>query len=382
MKLEILGGLSGVDPAEWDALVGDGTPFLEWGWLASLEDSGCVSPETGWQPRHLALRDDAGRIAAACPLYLKSHSAGEFVFDQGWAEAAEGAGIRYYPKLLVASPFTPATGVRFLTRRGDDRPALIRTLGGALREICSQNRLSSVHANFCLPDEVTALAEAGFVERTGYQFQWINPGWETFDDYLAAFRSKRRTQIRREIREPEAQGITIEVLAGEKIPDEVFPSMFRLYKSTIDKLYWARQYLNEPLFDRLRERWKKRLCFAVARREGRVVAGAFNVRKGDVLYGRYWGAFEEHRFLHFNVCYYAGIDYCLRNGIVRFEPGAGGEFKHLRGFDARPTSSMHYMCDERFSRAVLDYLGRERQAVEQRIEWMDVQSELRKTPLT
>ena len=181
MKLEILGGLSGVDPAEWDALVGDGTPFLEWGWLASLEDSGCVSLETGWQPRHLALRDDAGRIAAACPLYLKSHSAGEFVFDQGWAEAAEGAGIRYYPKLLVASPFTPATGVRFLTRRGDDRPALIRTLGGALREICSQNRLSSVHANFCLPDEVTALAEAGFVERTGYQFQWINPGWETFD---------------------------------------------------------------------------------------------------------------------------------------------------------------------------------------------------------
>jgi predicted N-acyltransferase len=377
MDLKVLNGLSAIDPAAWDALVGAGSPFLEWGWLAALEESECVQAATGWLPQHLTLWE-GHQLIGACPLYLKGHSQGEFVFDHGWAEAAERAGIRYYPKLLVAVPFTPATGARFLTHPDVDRPALIRTFGNALKEICTANRLSTVHINFCLPDEVDALGALGFERRSGYQFQWINPGWRTFDDYLAAFRSKRRIQIRRERRELDAQGIEITVHAGSAIPDELFTPLFRLYKSTTDKLYWGRQYLNAELFDLLRQRWKQRLCFFVARRNGQIVAGTFTVRKGDVLYGRYWGAFEALRYLHFNVCYYAAIEYCLQEGISRFEPGAGGEFKHLRGFDARPTDSMHYIADPRFARAVRDYLAKERQAVAHEIEWLDEQSALKR----
>ena len=300
----------------------------------------------------------------ACPLYVKGHSHGEFVFDHAWADAAQRAGIRYYPKLLVAVPFTPATGSRLLSQPGIDRAAIVHTLGAALAELCNVQGFSSVHVNFCLPDEVEQLRALGFQHRLGYQFQWTNPGWGSFDDYLAAFRSKRRVQIKRERRELHEQGIEIIAHAGDAIPDGLFPTMFRLYRSTVDKLYWGRQYLNEDLFALLCRRWRHRLVFFVARRRGSIVAGTFTVRKDDTLYGRYWGTFEELRHLHFNVCYYAAIEYCLANGIVRFEPGAGGEFKHLRGFEARPTHSMHYIGDVRLRRAIADYLHRERRAVE------------------
>lgn len=376
MDLKVSSGLSDIDPVAWDALVGDGLPFLEWGWLASLEESGCVSAATGWLPQHLTLWDGA-QLMGACPLYVKGHGQGEFVFDHGWAEAAVRAHLQYYPKLLVAVPFTPATGARLLAHPAADRQRVLRLLGAALKDICTRSGVSSVHVNFCLPDEVAALAALGYERRTGYQFQWVNPGWQSFDEYLAAFRSKRRVQIKRERREPQAQGIEITVHTGDAIPDELFGPMFRLYKSTIDKLYWGQQYLNEGLFDLLRRRWKRRLCFFVARRGGTVIAGTFTVRKGSVLYGRYWGTFEELRYLHFNVCYYAAIDYCLREGITRFEPGAGGEFKHLRGFDARLTDSMHFLADPRLARAVRDYLKRERQAVEQEIDWLGEQSALK-----
>lgn len=373
MKLEVLSSLAAIDPAAWDALVGDGSPFLEWGWLASLEESGCVTTATGWLPQHLLLRDGA-RLLGACPLYVKGHSQGEFVFDHGWAEAAERGGISYYPKLLVAAPFTPATGTRFLAHPDADRRHVVRTLGAALQDICRRSGFSSAHVNFCLPDEAALLGELGFVARSGYQFHWINPGWRSFDDYLGALRSRRRTQVRREQRELEAQGITITVHAGDEIPDTLFAPMFDLYKSTVDKLSWGSQYLNADLFERLRRRWKHRLCFVVARRGTTIVAGTFNVRKGDVLYGRYWGAFEDLRYLHFNVCYYAAIEHCLDHGIARFEPGAGGEFKHLRGFDARPTVSMHFLADPRLARAVADYLAHERAAVVREIDWMGQQS--------
>ena len=346
MRVEVRSGLSEIEPSAWDTLVGDGSPFLEWGWLASLEESGCVSAETGWLPQHLTVWDGA-ELIAACPLNVKGHSQGEFVIDHGWADAAARVGIAYYPKLLVAVPFTPAAGVRFLTHPAADRSPLVRLLGDALLQICRANDFSSVHVNFCSLDEVEDLAALGFVRRTGYQFQWINPGWQTFDEYLDAFRSKRRIQIKRERRELETQGVEITVHAGDAIPDELFGPMFQLYTSTIDKLYWGRQYLNADLFELLRRRWKHRLCFFVARRRRAVVAGTFTVRKGDVLYGRYWGSLVELRYLHFNVCYYASIEYCLREGLRRFEPGAGGEFKHLRGFDARPTESLHFITDAR-----------------------------------
>jgi predicted N-acyltransferase len=373
MQIEVLSGLATVAPGDWDALVGDGSPFLEWGWLASLEEAGCISAQSGWLPQHLVLRD-AGRLVGACPLYVKAHSQGEFVFDHGWAEAAARGGIAYYPKLLVATPFTPATGVRFLAHPDTDRAAVIRALAGKLQEICARQGFSSVHVNFCLPDEVAALGALGFEERTGYQFQWINPGWRTFADYLDAFRSKRRTQIKRERRELESQGIVVTAHRGDEIPEALVRPMFRLYMHTVDKLYWGRQYLNLRLFELLYRRWRARLCFVVARRGETVVAGTFNVAKNDVFYGRYWGAFEELRYLHFNVCYYAAIELCLRAGITRFEPGAGGEFKHLRGFDARPTTSMHYLADPRLARAVRAYLAEERAAVAREITWMGERS--------
>jgi predicted N-acyltransferase len=375
--LEVKERLADVAPEDWNALVGDGSAFLEWEWLASLEDAGCVSARTGWLPQHLTLW--SGReLVGACPLYVKAHSMGEFVFDHGWAEAAEHAGIAYYPKLLVGVPFTPATGARFLTRPGGDRASVVRALGEALKGVCRRNGFSSVHVNFCLRDEVEALAECGFEHREGYQYQWTNLGWRSFEDYVAALKTKRRTQVRRERRELGEQGIAIEAKEGAELPADLLATMFRLYRATIDKLYWGRQYLNQRLFDLVGERWRRRLCLIVARRDGEVVAGTFNVRKGGVLYGRYWGTFEELRFLHFNVCYYAAIEHCVRQGIERFEPGAGGEFKHLRGFDARPTNSMHFLADRRLARAVADYLARERRAVERHIEHMDGRSALRK----
>jgi predicted N-acyltransferase len=377
LKLEVRERLADLDANVWNALVGDGSPFLEWAWLASLEESGCVSRRTGWLPQHLTLWDGA-RLIGACPLYVKSHSQGEFVFDHGWADAAERAGIAYYPKLLVAVPFTPATGLRFLTHPAVERAGVVHVLACALTDICRRGNLSSIHVNFCLPDEAEVLRGLGFAPRTGYQFQWINPGWRSFEEYLSAFRSKRRTQIKRERREMESQGIEITVHADGAIPDELFAPMFSLYKSTVDKMYWGRQYLNPDLFELLRRRWKHRLCFIVARRHGRIIAGTFNVHKGGVLYGRYWGTREELRFLHFNVCYYAAIDHCLREGIGRFEPGAGGEFKYLRGFDARPQTSMHFIADDRLATAVHTYLRRERQAVAREIAWLDEQSPLRK----
>lgn len=379
MRVAVLESVADVDAAVWNRLVGDGSPFLEWEWLAALENSGCAGPQTGWVPRHLTLWDGSDLVAAV-PLYLKSHSLGEFVFDQGWAQAAEQAGLVYYPKLLVGVPFTPVGGRRFLSRPGVDPAATTKLLGERLRDLCVDNRLSSIHVNFCLPEEVELLRPLGFEARAGYQFMWENRGWASFDEYLGAFRSKRRVQIKRERRELEDQAIVIEALTGDAIPDALFEPMFRLYKSTIDKLVWGRQYLNQRLFDLLRESWKHRLCFFVARREGELVAGSLTVRKGEVLYGRYWGAFEEVRFLHFNVCYYASIEYCIGQGLRRFEPGAGGEFKYLRGFDARPTQSAHFLRDPRLADAVRRYLEGERGAVHADIEWLDAHSAVVRVP--
>ena len=199
-----------IDQSDWDALVGDGSPFLEWDWLDGLERTGCVSPETGWVPQHVVVKDGE-RMVAACPLYIKSHTQGEFVFDHQWAHAARSAGIAYYPKMLVAVPFTPATGIRLMTAPGADRPALVALMGGALLKMCEQTGLSSVHVNFCGADEIFPLGEAGFLERVGMQYHWENHGIQEFEDYLRLFRSKRRNKLRREIREMDDMGIEISV---------------------------------------------------------------------------------------------------------------------------------------------------------------------------
>jgi hypothetical protein len=367
--LELGEGVRQLAAGEWNALVGEESPFLEWEWLASLEDAGCVGSETGWAPRPLLLRE-AGRLVAACPLYVKANSEGEFVFDFGWADAAGRAGIDYYPKLLVGVPFTPVTGARLLTAPGENRARRMRQLAEALAELCRGNGLSSVHVNFCGADEHEALAEAGFLPRIGLQYHWTSPdGCTSFDDWLGALRSKRRNQVRRERRELAEQGVAIERVTGSAIPDLLFGPMFEIYLTTVQGNPWGRQYLNARFFELLAQRFRHRLCFVVARAGDEIVAGAVNVQKGDALYGRYWGAFRSLRHLHFNVCYYAGIEHCIEQGLTRFEPGAGGEYKQLRGFDAVPTWSFHWLADPQLRRAVERFLERERAETGHAIDW-------------
>jgi predicted N-acyltransferase len=298
---------------------------------------------------------------------------GEFVFDQGWASAALRAGIPYYPKLLVGVPFTPVTGARFLARPAE-RTAVIAILAAALEERCRTGGFSSAHVNFCLPDEVEALAARGWLRRTGYQYQWRNPGFATFEDYLGSLRSKRRNQVRRERRELGEQGIEIDVVPGTDVREAFVPHMFALYRATVDRLPWGQRYLNERFFRLARERFAERLCLIVARQGGEVIAGTFNVQKGDTLYGRYWGALRELRHLHFNVCYYAAIEHAIGRGLGRFEPGAGGEFKHLRGFDATATESMHFIAHPRLAEAIREFLVLERRAVSREMRWLDDRS--------
>jgi hypothetical protein len=358
-RVEMLAGVAETSPAAWNALVGDASPFLEWEWLASLEHSGAVGADTGWLPRPLVVRDGE-RLIAACPLYVKAHGEGEFVFDFAWADAAERAGIRYYPKLLVGVPFTPVAGARFLVAPGEDREAWVRALAGALRELCAAQDLSGAHVNFCRHDEVAPLVEAGWLPRTGIQYQWSNPGYAHFEDFLAALRSKRRNQVRRERSAVRAEGIRVVALAGEEIPDELFATLYRCYQSTVDGHAWGRRYLNERFFELLGQRFRHRLCCVVALRGERVIAATTNVWKGDALYGRYWGALEPVRHLHFDVCYYAPIELCIERGIARFEPGAGGDQKFLRGFDAQPTWSLHHLAEPRLAHAVARHLEAER----------------------
>ncbi len=375
-RVEMLDGVAEVPRAAWDALVGDESPFLEWDWLASLEESGAVGPETGWLPRPLVVRDGS-RLVAACPLYLKSHSEGEFVFDWGWADAAQRAGIRYYPKLLVGIPFTPVTGARFLIAPGQDRAKWIGRLGASLREVCESNELSGVHINFCRESETQALAHSDYMLRVGFQYHWKNSDYGGFEDYLARFRSKRRNQIRRERRAMIEQQIRIECRRGDAISDDLFDTMYRCYITGIENHTWGRQYLNRRFFELLAERFRERLCFVIARQGDDVIAGTTNVVKGSTFYGRYWGALKPLRHLHFNVCYYAAIEYCIQAGIQRFQPGAGGDYKFLRGFDAEPTYSLHYLAEPSLSEAVSRFLDAERAQAARAIDGLRAQSRLK-----
>ncbi len=380
MKAEVISGIAKVPREQWNALLGpEDTPFLDWDWLYAMEHSHSAAADSGWGPHHIVVRDRDGSLAAACPVYLKSHSMGEFVFDHGWADAAERAGIRYFPKLLAAVPFTPHTGQRFLIRPGGDRAAMAELLGKSLISLCSQNRLSSVHVNFCTEEEAAALSRLHFMERLGYQYHWRNANYASFDDYLAHLKSKRRYAVRHERAALQHQGIAIRVFAGDEIADDLLPAMFALYRTTIDKLYWGRQYLT-PKFFELMGAFKRHLCLVCAFHGNRLIAGTFNIQKAGVLYGRYWGAFREYKFLHFNVCYYAAIEHCIRMGHRRFEPGAGGEYKWLRGFDPAITRSMHFIVHSGLRKAVHNFLVRERRQVERWIEAGREQSQLKAPP--
>jgi predicted N-acyltransferase len=375
--LRIIRAVKEIKREDWDVLVDHGSPFLKWDWLDALEQTGCIQEDTGWLPHHLVV-ERAGEIVGACPMYLKLHSMGEFVFDYEWAELAHRLGINYYPKMLVGVPFTPVTGARFLTARGSDRKSLLLLMGQSLEKIARDNKISSVHVNFCLEDEAEALAAAGFVRRIGLQFHWENRGYRSFEDYLGSFRSDRRNKIKRERRAIAEGGITIRVVEGEAVTKERLRTMFSLYKGHVDALYYGQQYLTREFFDELSRRFAPHVCMIFAERGARVIAGTFNVLGESVLYGRYWGAFEDVPFLHFNVCYYAAIEHCIAKGLDRFEAGAGGSFKQLRGLDPQPTTSMHYIVDEKFSRAVERHLEQEREMILRKREVLLDNSQLKK----
>ncbi len=375
--VRIVRAIKEVGREDWDGLLDRGSPFMKWDWLDALEETGCIEEETGWLPHHLVV-ERAGKIAGACPMYLKLHSMGEFVFDYEWAELAHRLGIDYYPKMLVGVPFTPVTGARFLTAPGYDRRDLLALMGQALAQVARDNKISSVHVNFCEEDEAEALAAAGFTRRIGLQFHWENRGYRSFDDYLGSFRSARRNKIKRERRAIAEAGITIRVVEGEAVTKERLRTMFSLYKGHVDALYYGRQYLTREFFDELSRRFAPHVCMIFAERGARVIAGTFNVAGESALYGRYWGAFEEVPFLHFNVCYYAAIEHCIAKGLDRFEAGAGGSFKQLRGLDPQPTTSMHYIVDPKFSRAVERHLEQEREMILRKREVLLDNSQLKK----
>ncbi|XXF76852.1 GNAT family N-acetyltransferase [Myxococcaceae bacterium GXIMD 01537] len=365
LTLRIHRAITDVPRAAWDALVDEeGLPFAEWGFLAALEESGCAVPERGWHPHHLTLWR-GHRLVAAAPAYLKDDSHGEFVLDWSWASAAERVGLRYYPKLVLTVPFTPATGRRVLVAPGEDRAARAAELYQGALECARAAGLSGVHVLFPSAEEAAALEPLGFAVRLGVQYHWLNDGYRTMEDFLARFHAKRRNQLRRELRAPAEQGVTVRTLRGEALgaldPQEVF----RVYASTVDKYPWGLRHLTPDFFARMLAQARHRCEFIEARREGRLVAGAFNLVGPQALYGRYWGCLEELPFLHFNVCLYHPIEDAIARGLPRFEPGAGGEHKLTRGFEPRLTYSAHLLFHPGLDRAVRGFLATERAAIQQ-----------------
>ena len=366
-SLRVHARVSEVPKETWDACVGDGSPFVEHTWLDCFEEAGCVGGDEddhagAWQPAHLALYEGRALVAVA-PSYFKTNSEGEFIFDWAWADLARRIGVRYYPKLLVASPFSPVTGERVLVAPGQDRERAIAAMAGAVRATAIEAKLSSAHALFLRDDEARIWEAEGFSRRASVQYHWFNEGFATFDDWVATFKSKKRNQLRREAAQPAKDGVRIETIAPERITPEIVRAMHRFYASTVDKFVWGRRYLNRRFFELVVDRFRDRLAWVIAWRGDEPIAGAFNVEKGDRLYGRYWGASVDLPFLHFNVCYYHGIRHCIDRGLQVFEPGAGGEHKLARGFRPTTMHSAHWVQNARFRQIIDDFLEREREAV-------------------
>ena len=334
-------------------------PFVSHEFLLALEESRCIGGRSGWSPAYLLVEEGNGQILAAAPSFLKSHSQGEYVFDHGWADAYERAGGRYYPKLQVAAPFTPATGPRLLvadTPGADEaRVALI----AGLEALRAQTQSSSVHVTFAQEPDVAALKRAGYLERNDLQFHWRNEGFRSYDDFLATLASRKRKALKRERREALSAGITVEALSGRELTEAVWDDFYGFYQDTGSRK-WGRPYLNREFFSRVGEAMGERIVLMMARRAGRYIAGAINFRGANTLYGRNWGCIEDHPFLHFEICYHQAIDYAIAHGLSRVEAGAQGEHKLARGYRPVITRSLHHIADPGLSRPVAAYLAQER----------------------
>jgi len=377
ITLRVHSAINEIAAEEWDACAGDTNPTVSHAFLNVLEESGSASARAGWAPQHLTLADAGGRLIGAVPMYLKSHSYGEYVFDWGWADAYERSGGRYYPKLLCAVPFTPVPGPRLLVR--PDAPADTRThLLLGMVELARQRKLSSLHVNFPESTDFEAFGEAGFLPRIGQQFHWANNGYATFDDYLSALNSRKRKAVKKERREALAGGIEIDLLTGSDLTEPVWDAFYKLYLGTTDRK-WGSAYLNRKFFSLLGERMPDKVVLFMARRGGNYIAGAFNILGRETIYGRNWGAHREYRFLHFECCYYQAIEFAIDRGLKRVEAGAQGPHKLQRGYLPVPTYSAHWIPDPGFRRAVAAFLDRERDMVEEKIEHLAEYSPFRHT---
>lgn len=344
---------------DWDACAGPDNPFVSHAFLAAVEDSGSAGPRTGWLPQHAALRDEAGRLLACAPMYAKSHSYGEYVFDHGWAHAFERAGGRYYPKLQIAVPFSPVPGPRLLIRPGAGLD--IPSIAAALAQAGDELGVSSVHATFCSEPEWTALGEAGWLRRLGMQFHWDNQGYTSFDDFLAALSSRKRKTLRRERRDANSCGLEFVTLRGPEITKAQWQAFFRFYSSTVDRK-WGSAYLTPEFFPLLGDRLGDKVVLMLALQAGKPIAGALNLAGTTTLYGRNWGCDQEFPFLHFELCYYRAIDFAITHALRRVEAGAQGEHKIQRGYLPTPTYSAHWISHPGLRRAVDAFLDEERTA--------------------
>ncbi len=357
-------GVTSIAAEEWEACSGTANPFVGHAFLSALEASKSVGGRSGWQALPVVVDGPDGKPAAIAPAYAKSHSQGEYVFDQGWADAWERAGGQYYPKLQIAAPFSPVPGPRLLLRDRDQAPALI----AALEVVTDQSGLSSAHATFIDPDEVALFESAGWLIRQGTQFHWKNDGYASFDDFLAVLASRKRKAIRKE-RAAAVEGLTIRHLTGAEITPEHWDAFWVFYQDTGARK-WGQPYLTRAFFDRIGETMGNQILLILAERDGLPIAGALNLIGADTLYGRYWGATEEVPFLHFELCYYQAIDAAIARGLQTVEAGAQGEHKLARGYAPVATYSAHYIPDPSFRRAIADYLVREREAVAEQQEYL------------
>ncbi|HEY5603218.1 MAG TPA: GNAT family N-acetyltransferase [Gammaproteobacteria bacterium] len=358
MNITIAGAIKEINADEWNTLAGPDNPFVRYEFLSALETHHCVGERYGWIAQHITLRDEHHKLIGAVPLYLKDNSYGEFVFDWSWAEAYHRSGMQYYPKLVVATPYTPATGPRLLIAGGQDYVAMAKHLIAAALRHAKNLKVSSLHWLFTNEQDTQQLTQHGFMQRLGCQFHWSNAGYESFEQYLQALSRSKRKNIVRERRHVKDAGVELKTLNGHEATEQHWSIFHRYYESTFMKL-GGYATLSEDFFREVASAMPDSIVLVLAKQDRHYVAAALSFRGADTLYGRHWGCEKEINSLHFEACYYQGIEYCITHGLQRFEPGAQGEHKIARGFLPTPTWSAHWIADPKFKNAIREFLDRE-----------------------